>query len=59
MADNMRKQANAAENVQGQITVASRAPVSSDKGVLWVYYTATSAVLYCRNPNTGSWYAQA
>ena len=52
-------QANKVEEYQGKITFANRAPISSDKGLLWVYYTATSAVIYVRQPKTGTWYAQA
>jgi hypothetical protein len=54
-----RQEANDTENLQGQITYATRAPNAKDKGLLWVYQTASSAVLYCRSKISGNWYAQA
>jgi len=38
-----------------QVTFASRAPISSDKGRFWLDYTG--AKLYFRHPNTGAWTA--
>lgn len=51
-------QANASENVLGQIPFANRAPNSKDKGLFWVWDKGSDAVLYVRSKISGSWYAQ-
>jgi hypothetical protein len=43
---------------QDKITVASRAPLASDKGSLWIQYTAnddTTINICVRHPNSGTW----
>lgn len=51
-------QANAVENVQGEIVYANRVPHSKDKGLFWVKDTGTDAVLYVRSKQSGTWVAQ-
>lgn len=45
---------NLSTSKEDTITLANRAPLSSDKGRLWIKYTATAA-LYVRHPDTGAW----
>ena len=47
---------------QDKITVATRAPLSTDKGLFWIQYTKTSdttITFYIRHPITGTWRSEA
>ena len=47
------------ETKEDRIVFATRVPNASDKGRIWLYYTASAMTIYFKNPISGTWFSEA